>query len=326
MKNNFNTIIEKLGNKRVLRNEPLSRHTYMKVGGPADLFFVAHNADDIMLATQYAIEQHIPYFILGGGSNILVGDKGIRGLVIKNRADTIKIIKRKGKIKENRVDLKTAHVVVESGVITNLLVRRTIDESLAGLEYFLGVPGTIGGAIYNNSHFKTELIGNYVECVEVIGHTGKRKVYSKSQMKFQYDSSVLQKTHEAILSVTFLLKGGDKKILWKKAEEYARYRSDSQPLNFPSSGCMFKNVDTYKGKYGQDRDGLTSAGYLIDKAGLKGTRVGKAEVSQKHASFIINRGGATAREVANLIELVQAKVKDKHGVQLEMEVFKVGEF
>lgn len=326
MKPEYKKLINVLGEKRVQLNEPLANHTYMKVGGPADLFYLSRSVAELIKAVKAAIELKVPYFILGGGSNILVGDKGMRALVIKNRADKIAIKKFKGKIKNRKVALEKAGVIAESGVITNLLVRTTIDAGLAGLEYFLGVPGTIGGAVYNNSHFKSQLLGNCIEEVRVLDREGNQKTYTKEQMQFAYDYSILQETKEIALAASFLLKGSDPKKLWKKAEQFARYRSQTQPLNFPSSGCIFKNVGAKQGIYGQENQGLTSAGYLIEAAGLKGTKVGGAEVSQKHASFIINTGGATAAQIIELIKIVKKKVKAKFGVELELEVFKVGEF
>lgn len=326
MRKNEQVLMQKLGKKRVSLLEPLAQHTYMKVGGPADLFYVARTDAELKNAVKLAIQLEIPYFILGGGSNILVSDKGVRGLVIKNRADRIVIQAMKGKVRSRAMDVEAARVKAESGVITNLLVRKTIDRGLSGLEYFLGVPGTVGGAIYNNSHFQTELIGNFVESVSVISRRGEEKVYTRSQMRFDYDYSVLQKTRETVISATFLLKGGDPKKLWEKAEDFARIRSITQPLNFPSSGCMFKNIKSEPRTYGQERKGLTSAGYLIDKAGLKGSKVGAAMVSDKHASFIVNTGGATANQVIELSELVKDRVRKKFGVTLKLEVFKVGEF
>lgn len=315
-----------LGKERVKRDELLAPHTYMKVGGPAELFFIARSAEDLKLAVGSAIRFRVPYFILGGGSNIIVGDGGIRGLVIKNRAAGIVIDTFKGKVTGRQVQLEEARVVAESGVITNLLVRRTIDAGLTGLEYFLGVPGTIGGAIYNNSHFKTELIGNFVESVVVIDGNGNEKKYKRTEMRFAYDFSILQQTQEVVVRVTFRLRGGDSGEIWKKAESYAKYRTGTQPLNFPSSGCIFKNVGAGSASYGPEKSGLQSAGYLIDQAGLKGTRIGSAQVSEKHASFIVNTGGATAKDIMTLVSLVRDRVKEKFAVTLEMEVFPVGEF
>ncbi|MCH7951371.1 UDP-N-acetylmuramate dehydrogenase [Patescibacteria group bacterium] len=326
MKKAYRKCVDALGKNRIQLNEPLARHTYMKVGGPADLFFVAQNSNELKKAVRAAMKLSIPYFILGGGSNILVGDKGIRGLVIKNRADKITIHKFKGRMKDKKVVVEKAQVVAESGVITNLLVRKTIEEGLAGLEHFLGVPGTIGGAIYNNSHYQKELIGNFVEEVAVLNTEGKEHTYKKSEMDFTYDYSILQETHETVLTSTFLLKGGNPRRIWKKAERFAKRRADTQPLSFPSSGCIFKNIESKNGTYGTNIRQYTAAGYLIEKAGLKGTKLGKAQVSEKHASFIINTGGATASEVVELIDIVRARVKEKFGVTLEMEVFKVGQF
>jgi UDP-N-acetylmuramate dehydrogenase len=323
---NHKKLIEILGKDRVQLNELLSKHTYFKIGGPADLFFSAHNLDDLKNSVQASVNLNIPFFILGGGSNILVGDKGIRGLVIKNRADKITIHKFTGKIKGKNISVAEAQVTAESGVITNLLVRRTIQEGLAGLEYFLGVPGTVGGAIYNNSHFQDQLIGNFTKDVLVLDKNGDERLYTNKEMKFAYDYSILQETREVILSVTLILKGGNLNHLWKKAEQYAKTRSETQPLNLPSAGSMFKNPLKEKVDLEREQPTRISAGYLIDKAGLKGIKVGAAMVSDKHANFIINTGGATAEDVCELIDLIRKKVKDKFNVDLEMEVFKVGEF
>lgn len=320
MHKKYNRIINILGKERVLLNEPLRIHTYFKIGGPADLFYIANNAEDLFKATTVCLRQHVPYFILGGGSNILVSDRGIRGLVIRNRANKIKIQKLMGKVKDRQIDVQEAQVYAESGVITNLLVRRTIQEGLKGLEYFLGVPGTIGGAVYNNSHYKKELIGDRVKVVEVVSKTGEKKEYTKSQMKFKYDSSILQKTNEVVLNVTFQLSGGKTGLLWKYAEEFAKMRSDTQPLKYPSAGCIFKNLEE------KDKSTSKSAGSLIDAAGLKGVRIGGAQVSEKHANFIVNTGNATAKDVVKLIELIKGKVKNQFGVKLETEIFKVGKF
>jgi UDP-N-acetylmuramate dehydrogenase len=326
MKLIYKKLIETLGQDRVQLNEPLSRHTYYKIGGPADLFFTAHNLVDLKRSIQVSSKLSVPYFIVGGGSNILAGDKGFRGLVIKNRADKITIHKLTGKIKNEKIAINKAQVTAESGVITNLLVRRTIQEGLSGLEYFLGVPGTIGGAIYNNSHYKDQLIGNFVDKVKVLDKKGHELVYTKNQMQFAYNYSILQKTKEVILSVTFLLKGSDANKLWKKAEGFAKKRSETQPLNFPSAGSTFKNPQKNLLEIGADKPIRPTSGYLIDKAGLKGTKVGGAMISKKHANFIVNTGGATAKDVCELIEIVKEKVKDKFNIDLEMEVFKVGEF
>ena len=325
MKQKYTELISSLGEKRIKLNEPLSTHTYIKIGGPADLFFEASNLKELKLAVTTAQEVNLPYVVLGGGSNILLSDKGYRGLVIKNKADGIKI-EKKGKVKAKNLIVDKAGVYAESGVLTNLLVRRTIAEELAGLEYFLGIPGTIGGAIYNNSHFKKQLISDLVSEVVVLDKQGVEKTYTKDQMQFSYDYSILQQTHEVILSVTFLLKKANSPKLWLKAEEFAKYRTATQPLNYPSSGCIFKNIKILNANSPLKKVESISAGYLIEKAGLKGISVGKAEVSSKHANFIINTGGATAKDVLDLIALVKRQVKKKFNYNLEAEIFQIGEF
>ncbi len=325
MKNSYLNIIKRLGKNRVQLNEPLDRHTYIKIGGPADLFFIANNLEELTSAVRSAIKEKIDLFVLGGGSNILVSDKGYRGLVIKNRADKISFHKFTGKVHDKKAKIDAAEITAESGAITNLLVRRSIQEGLEGLEYFLGVPGTLGGAIYNNSHYQQQLIGDVVHSVQVLDNKGKEKVYTKEQMQFSYDYSILHKTKEIVLSVTFRLQGQESQKLWRKAELFARNRSETQPLNFPSSGCMFKNPEKEKDNYTDTKSKL-SAGYLIDKVGLKGTKIGNIKVSEKHANFMVNIGGATAKDVLKLVKLVQDKVNKKFGIKLEMEVFKVGEF
>lgn len=325
MKDSYNFFANAFREEAIQLNEALAKHTYMKVGGPADLFFIANSIDELTKAVKEAIKLKIPYFILGGGSNILVGDKGFRGLVIKNRAQNIAIRKYTGNIKNKKLAVDKAEVEADSGALTNLLVRRTIQEGLAGLEYFLGVPGTIGGAIYNNSHYHEELIGNFVEKVLVLDKKGYEKSYLQEEMLFSYDYSILHKTKEVVLKVTFRLRGGDSKEIWKKAEKFVKIRSETQPLGLPSSGCMFKNPTLDKKESEKKAEKTLSAGELIDYAGLKGTTVGGARVSEKHANFIVNTGGATTKDILNLINLVQNEVKKKFKVKLEMEVVKVGE-
>ncbi len=288
--------------------EPLSSHTYMKSGGPAEIFVIVTKKEDLENLVIWCEKNQQKYLVLGGMSNSLVPDEGISGLVIKNMVS---------RTHASQLDDSTYIFEVESGTPTNLAVRASIDQSLEGLECFLGVPGTIGGAIYNNSHYMKELIGNDVDQVEVIAKGGVKKIYTKDEMRFAYDYSILQKTHEVIITIRFTLKKGNKDELEQKARESTKRRADTQPLGTPSSGCMFKNPMMPNGS----REG---AGKLIDQAGLKGARIGDAVVSDKHASFILNTGHATTSDVLKLAEHVKAVVKKKFGVELEREVFLVG--
>jgi len=325
MNKSYQSVINSLGSSRVKISESLAPHTYMKVGGPADLFFTATTKQDLIDAVQTAIKNKVNHFILGGGSNILVSDSGIKGLVIKNRADTIKIIGLSGKLKNQRAGINQAVIEVQAGATVNQLVRFTIEESLKGLEEFLGIPGTVGGAVYNNSHHLDHLIGDHIKEVEVIDQKGKVKTYTQKQMHFAYNYSILQKTKEVVLSVKFQLKSGNKTQLWQKAEAALKRRRDTQPLEFPSSGCMFKNIGKAQALLHNTPNQATSAGFLIDNAGLKGTQIGGAKVSEKHANFIINTGNATAKDIKKLTQLVQKRIKEKYHINLKSEVFFIGE-
>ena len=301
---------------------PLAKHTYFKLGGVADLFVEVKTKEELVEAVRYAIESKLPHLVLGGGSNVLVSDDGFRGLVIKNKTSAVKIKGFTGGGAKGKLDLKEAIVEAESGVTANYLIRYTLDEGLAGLEDMLGLPGTVGGAVYNNSHHLDKLFADHIIEVEVIGADGIIKKYTNAECQFAYDYSIFHKTKETILSASFQLKRGDKAALWEVATAAVKRRSSTQPLGLPSSGCMFKNITL------ADRMRLgvptASAGYLIDKAGLKGLRVGGAVVSDVHANFIINDGTATSRDVSSLVEDIKQKIKDKFGVSLVEEVIKIG--
>lgn len=315
---NYSLLIHALGESRVKRDEPLSRHTYFKLGGPADLLYEAMTVDELISAVASAILYQVPYYVLGGGSNILFSDAGYRGLIIKNKTSSIQLKGFAGGVDKGKLDLKEAIVQADSGVPANLLIRYTLDQGLAGLEEMLGLPGSVGGAVYNNSHHLDRLWGDHIIEVEYLDTAGERKKYAKDDLDFSYDYSIFHKTKETILTASFLLKHGDKNALWEIANAAVKRRASTQPLGSPSSGCMFKNIPLAD----KMRLGLTtsSAGYLIDKAGLKGTRVGGAVVSDVHANFIVNDGTAKSSDVLDLISQIKHKVKDEFGVDLTEEV------
>ncbi len=321
---NYKPFIHQLNSPHLKLNEPLSSHTYFKIGGPADLFFTAHTTQELIKVVRLAIKHQLPYFILGGGSNILFADEGFRGLVIKNKTDHLRLKGFSGgSVQQGQLSIKKVLIQTDSGVPANKLIRFTLDEGYAGLEDFLGLPGTVGGAIFNNSHHLGKLIGDLVVEVEVLDHQGQLKKYSHQEIQFAYDYSIFQKTKETILTATFQLSKGDKHTLWQKAEQAVKRRAQTQPLGSPSSGCFFKNISLADAVRLGTPNRTCSAGYLIDKAGLKGARVGGAVVSDKHANFIINTGQATAADVLSLAQLIQQKVKQKFGVDLKPEVFLV---
>jgi UDP-N-acetylmuramate dehydrogenase len=277
---------------KILKNEPLKNHCYFKIGGPADTFIIVDSADELIQAVKKARQQNQKFLIIGHGSNLLFSDQGFQGTVIKNQSSNIK--------------LDSSQVTADSGVVLNRLVKLSLDENLGGLEPFLGLPGTLGGAVYNNAHFQDKFIGNLISQIKILDRNNQIQVLSQVDCKFDYDYSRFQKTHEIILEVTLTLASQANPEL---AANAIKIRQQTQPLNLPSSGCIFKNPTNQ------------SAGQLIDQAGLKGTKIGGAQISEKHANFIVNIHNATAQDVQQLIKLIQQKIKEKFNVPLELEIF-----
>lgn len=325
--NIFEELQKKLGS-RVKEQEPLARYTTFKIGGPADYFFEAKTTDEFVHAILLAKSLPIPMFILGGGTNILIGDRGIRGFVIKNSTGTIRIKGVKGTVTGGAAHTGLVFVESDSGVIFNSLVRFTVEEGLAGLEMHLGLPGTVGGAIFMNSKWTHPVgyVGDAVYQAEIFTQENERKIVPKSYFQFGYDTSSIQKTKDILLKVVFALRSDTKDRLWKIANESIAYRRVTQPQGVYTAGCAFQNISTSEALSVPTPNHTTSAGFLIDHAGLKGKRVGDAEISAVHANFIVNRGAATAADVVQLIELIRAKVKEKFGVILKEEIIRVGEF
>lgn len=322
---NYELLAHQLGGHKLLFDEPLASHTYFKLGGPADLFFEATSTEELTLAVSSAHAAKVPYFVLGSGSNLLASDRGFRGLIIKNKSSNLLLKGFTGSANKGKLDLKEVIVQADSGVPANQLIRYTLNEGLQGLEIFLGLPGTVGGALYNNSHHLGKLIGDQVVEVVVLSEEGEPHTYTAKDMKFAYDYSILHKTKEIVLTVSFLLKRGDKDKLWSIASDAVKRRAQTQPLGLPSSGCIFRNIHLSDAMRLGTPGHTTSAGYLIDKAGLKGKKVGGASVSDVHANFIVNDGSASTKDVLALIEEIKLAVKLKFGVSLELEVFFIGE-
>ena len=298
------------------KNEPLSKYSYIKLGGPADFFTVVKSADELAGTMIDAEEAGVPWFILGGGSNILVGDLGFRGLVIKNEADKIATPLGKLGARNDGYTILTA----ESGVLMSKLAAFANQKGLAGLEIFMSVPGTLGGAIFNNSHYRpgrNEFIGNLVEEAEILDKSHKSyKNYkvSRSWFKFGYDYSRLQEEKAVVLRVKFKLEKGDPEELRVKSLELLKQRNSYQPIGSLSCGCMWRNPKE------------APAGKLIDEAGMKGAKAGGISVSQSHANFMVNDGTGKVGDVLELMARVKKQVKEKFGIELEPEIFMVGEF
>lgn len=305
----------------------LARYTTFKIGGPADLFYEAKTKEDLVLAITSAGKLGVPIFVLGGGSNILISDKGIRGFVVKNSTNTISMRGAKGSYKEGQTKGKV-YVEADGGVLINKLVRDTVDEGLGGLEMHLGLPGTVGGAIFMNSKWaKPEsYVGDVVYQATILTKDGHVKTVPGEYFHFSYDQSSIQTTGDIVLSVVFTLEPSDKEKLWEIANRSISYRRETQPQGVFSPGCTFRNISKADAIAAGTPAHTTSAGYLVDHAGLKGTSVGEAYISEEHANFIINGGRATASDVVKLIELARSRVQKKFGVTLQEEIVRIGEF
>lgn len=312
---------------RVKENHLLAPLTTFKIGGPADLYYETRTADELVKAIKAARKLDVPIFMLGGGSNIVISDKGIRGLVIKNLTRHISIKGMKSQ-KQNGVEHKTVFVEAESGVPVNLLVRFTVDEGLSGLHMHLGLPGSVGGAVYMNSKWThpNGYIGDCVYQARVVTKTGEEKIVPQSYFHFAYDTSSLQTSDDIVISVVFSLIAENKDTLWAIANDSIAHRKNTQPQGVCTAGCTFRNLSQADALSASTPDGTMSAGYLIDHAGLKGVRVGGAMISPMHANFIVNTGKATAKDVIELIEMVRMKVKEQFGITLMEEIERVGEF
>ncbi|MFA5911466.1 MAG: UDP-N-acetylmuramate dehydrogenase [Vicinamibacterales bacterium] len=300
------------GAARVSIDAPLAPLTTFRVGGPADVLFEPVNAEEIVLALKTAKAAGQPVTMLGGGSNVLVSDRGVRGLVIRPRGGSVS-------------KLGNHLVRADAAVTINSLVRWTINRGYAGLEAWAGTPGTVGGAIYGNAHWKQTNIGDLVESVRLVRPDGTLLQVSADRMEFDYDFSRLKHTGEIVLWAAFrVTPGADPAALRLVARESLAFRKRTQPLAAPSAGCIFMNP-----KPSRDHipDGIPpSAGALVDRAGLKGAVLGGARVSPIHANFVITDGTATAADIKSLIERCRAAVKERFGVTLRDEIICLGEF
>lgn len=302
-------MLAQFGPERVRTEVILAPYTTFKVGGPAEWFFEARTSDEIISALRLAHSNGIAVTLLGGGSNVLVGDRGVRGLVIRPRGGVIE-------------QIHSERVRADAATTINGLVRWTVQRGIAGLEAWAGTPGTVGGAIFGNAHFAGRLIGELVDSVRLAGPDGEARDLSRDEMEFGYDQSRLQKTREVLLSAVFRVSTGDPSALRDVARQSLAYRKKTQPLDTPSAGCIFQNPE----RADVPADMPASAGALVDKAGLKGATRGDARVSPTHGNFIVNDGHATASEIRALIDLCREKVNERFGVALQEEIVCLGDF
>ena len=290
----------------VLINEPMSKHTTFKTGGPADFFVTVDNAELLKKIITLAIESEITYYIVGNGSNILVSDEGFRGIIIRIKSEPELIIE-----KEPQVD---GRFLVRAGAGCSLrkLAGDCTQAGLTGLEFAAGIPGSVGGAVTMNAGAYGGEIGDHIVSVSLMNRIGRQFELPKEKLEFGYRTSIIQSLYYIALEAVFALEQGDKEQGLQTIAELAARRRDKQPLEFPSAGSTFKRPEGY------------FAGKLIEDAGLKGLRVGDAQVSEKHAGFVINRGRATSEDIHTLILKVQRRVLENSGVYLEPEVKMLG--
>jgi len=294
-------------------DEPMSRHTSLRVGGPAEVFAVPETVETLKWLITWAWQESVPYLIIGDGTNLLVTDGGINGIVIV-LTKCLKGIKQIDKTKENII------IAAMTGVRLQTLCNYAITNGLAGMNFALGIPGTVGGGIMMNAGTAYGRIENVLEAVTVLMPTGATKTITKQKLKFSYRHLALnmQPNHNSagqpvIIDGSFALQPSDPQKLKAEAKEIIKWRKQKHPVGIPSAGCFFKNPATGK-----------TAGELIDLAGLKGTSIGGAEVSTKHANFLVNTGQASATDFMTLMEFVRETVSKKFNTDLEREVKIVG--
>jgi len=286
------------------KNVLLKNCTTYKIGGPAKYFFIAKTKEELISALQEAKKKKLAVLILGGGSNVLVSEKGYRGLAIKMQNAKIKIQNQNAKFKI---------VCTDAGTELTKLAYFTAEAGLSGLEWAAGIPGTVGGAIFGNAQAFGTKISDVVERIEVVNlKTLQSKIFTKKQCQFSLKNSIFKKNKNwVIVSAVLKLKKGEAREIKNKIKELLDYRKAHHPIDFSSAGSVFVNPE---GKT------VTPAGYLIEKCGLKGKRIGNAQISEKHANFIINLGGAKASDVLKLINLAKRQVKKIFGINLETEI------
>src|SRR5689334_22808224 len=302
------------GPSRLRRDEPLGPYTTFRIGGPADLYFEASTADELADAVLIARELDVPYFVLGLGANILIGDKGFRGLVIRNTARRF----------EFREHAERCTLWTESGAVVKDLILESVRRGWSGLEHYVGIPSTVGGAVWQNLHFlspapereRTMFISEVFESCEILSEENERKTVGADYVKFGYDDTVFHHRRDIVLAASFRLMRGDAAVLHRVMQENLSWRGGKHPwLDWhPSAGSVFKKIEG------------VGAGRLIDQCGLKGLRIGDAQISHIHANIMVNLGHATANDVRQLIARAQREVEEKHGVRLEPEIGFIGEF
>ena len=286
----------------ILEQEPMKRHTTFRIGGPAAYYMVPEEEEEIRIAIEFAREKNLPYYLVGRGSNVLFHDDGYPGVVIEIGRGLAKFEMYKGL------------VMAQAGISLSAMAAKLAEEGFTGFEFAAGIPGTLGGAITMNAGAYGGEIRDCIVSATVLTEDGDTQVLSREELELGYRSSLIQRSSYIVKSGTFNFEEGDREEIQAKMKELNQKRREKQPLEYPSAGSTFKRPEGH------------FAGKLIEDAGLKGYRVGDAQVSEKHCGFVVNRGSATAAQVCQLISDVQRKVQEAFGVELEPEIRFVGPF
>ncbi len=294
--------LQKLVKAKVLTDVPMSSYTTWKIGGPADIMVFPGTEDELAAVLHCLSENQIPWFVIGNGSNLLVGDRGVRGVVIK-LSDRF-----------SAASWRELEVQAGAGMLLGTLALEAAERGAAGLEFARGIPGSVGGAIRMNAGAYGHNLSDFVTEVTLIDRLGKKQTIPRDELEFAYRDSSLFRMDAVVVRVGLKLLPGERDGIMMQMKEYQRKRGLSQPLEFPSCGSVFRNPAN------------DHAGRLVELSGLRGLQIGGAAVSTKHGNFIVNMGGATAADVRELIEQVQEQVYDYAGIKLEPEVKFVGEF
>lgn len=299
----LSSISEIIDEKRILRNEPMKKHTTFRIGGPADVMVKPATITEIEQVLQCCEEQAVPYYVVGNGSNLLVGDEGIRGVVLQLGNDFSEV-----EVCEDDT------IWVQAGCRLSKVANLAAEHALTGMEFAAGIPGTIGGAVMMNAGAYGGEMKDIIECVTLLTPDREVLILPQDQMEFGYRESIVSKENYIVLEAKLRLQKGEPEAIEAKMKEYSEARRSKQPLEYPSAGSTFKRPEGYY------------AGKLIMDAGLAGYRVGDAQVSEKHCGFVINCGQATAKDVTAVMNDVIHRVAEAYQVELEPEVRKIGEF
>lgn len=302
---NIKEILEKskLNKENLYYDEPMAKHTSFKIGGPADLFIKVDNIEELKETLDLSKQNQIPLTIIGNGSNLLVTDKGIRGITAKLNLKDIEI-----KNENNKQIIK-----VEAGVPVGLLAQKLLKEEITGFEELSGIPGTIGGAVIMNAGAHGKELKDILKKVTAMDYNGNIHEFTNEECLFSYRNSRFQKEKYIILQATLELEKGNSTEIKEKMDEYMQFRKEKQPIEYPNAGSTFKRGEDF----------VTAK--LIDEAGLKGYKVGGAQVSEKHAGFIVNVDNATAKDVIELTDYIKEKIEEKFGKKINLEIQIIGE-